>query len=188
MSLTMDDLVFDSQPDPITEEGEPTKPRRGRPPGSKNGSARAKLPAAQNRTVNEAMGAMQSAYDLIGLFLKPLAPTAAAMFSAGVPKAQESNQRAFEASPKLAKRIASGGEKGGVAGFVIGNAVLVAPVVAIASAEIKLKAPTKKPKAPRPAQQTTAQRQDIPRPQGVQQVATGEGFEIPNVPVFQAFK
>jgi hypothetical protein len=194
MVITVDDLVFDETPDAITEEGEPVAEsprRRGRPPGVKNGEGqgRARRSTGENRTVSEALGAMQSAYDLIGLLLLPIAPNASRLFTSGIRTAQESNRRAFEASPKLAKRIATTGEKGGTVGFVIGNAVLIAPVVIAASAEIGTRLPQKTPKprpqAPQPTQrpqQSQPQRQDIPRPN------VAEGFVVPTVPIWDPVK
>jgi hypothetical protein len=188
MAISVDDLVFDTPPDDITEAGEPAKPRRGRPPGTRNGEGKGRRTTSESRTVSEAMGTMQSAYDLIALLLKPLAPNAARIFSDGVPKAQESNRRAFEASPKLAKRVASTGEKGGSAAFFIGNAALIAPVVAVAAGEVSAKLPKDRvPRAPRPPQQRQQPqqpRQDIPRPKAQPLIPTGEGFEIPNVPIW----
>lgn len=192
--LNVDDLVFDTPPDdPIGEAGE-TKPRRGRPPGTKNGEGRGRRTTAENKTVAEAIGTMQSAYDLLALMLQPLAPNAARIFREGISKAQESNRRAFEASPKLAKKVASTGEKGGGAAFFIGNAVLIAPVVAAASREVQAKLPAdaRKPKPPKPAQRppqpAQQPRQDIPRPKAQPLIPTGEGFEIPNVPIWDPSK
>lgn len=193
MALSVDDLVIDSTPEGITEEGEPSK-RRGRPPGVKNGEGRTRRTTTENRTVSEALGAMQSAYDLIGLLLKPIAPNASRIFTEGVNRAQESNRRAFEASPKLAKRVATTGEKGGAAGFFIGNAVLIAPVVLAASAEIQLRMPAKTAK-PRPQgpgtrdTRTQPQAQDIPRPPLIPtNTPKAEGFEVPKVPIWDAAK
>lgn len=188
MGLSVDDLVYDAAPDePITESGEP-RARRGRPPGTKNGEGKGRRTTAENRTVSEALGTMQSSYDLIGLLLTPLAPNTARIFKDGVRSAQESNKRAFEASPKLAKRVASTGEKGGAAAFFIGNTVLIMPVVAAAVTEVQAKLPAeaRKPRPPKPAPQPRpTPAQDIPRPPRSQQIIpTGEGFEIPDVPIW----
>jgi hypothetical protein len=193
MPIDPESFVFDSAPegDPITESGE-TKPRRGRPPGTKTGEGRGRRSPGESKTISEAMGTMQSAYDMVALLLSPIAPNAARLFRDGISRAQESNRRAFEASPKLAKRVASTGEKGGGAAFFIGNAVLIAPVVAAASREISSKMPAKpatpkpqkRPQQPQQPQQRPTQGQDIPRQTARQVIPTGEGFQIPDVPVW----
>jgi len=83
------------------------------------------------------MGTMGGAYDFILLGLNMVSPVAAAEWAGKLDTLQETNKRFFEADPKLAARVARIGSTGGMAGFLIANALAIVPVIQLAIPDIQ---------------------------------------------------
>lgn len=122
-----------------------TMPDAGRrKPGRPKGSTNTTTPrtAGPATDVKKALATMQGLYEGVAgaLMLFGLPGTASTLVSR-IEQVQVQNEQAFSASPKLAKAIANVGQTGGVAAFFIGNAVMVAGVVAVGRQELAMKRP-----------------------------------------------
>jgi hypothetical protein len=80
------------------------------------------------KDVEAAMAAMDTLYGERSKYLMLFTPPAAEELDKRLEKQRETNRACFEASPSLAKRVASVGGKGGVLLFLLSNVSLIAVV------------------------------------------------------------
>ena len=138
--MTMDAEPLDidessiSKPLPLDEKGEQPK-RRGRPPGATNKTTTS--PRSNTANVTAALATMGSLYDFMTMGLTMVSPIAAMELVDKLEQLQANNKRAFEASPKLAQRIATIGSGGGVTTFIVGNLIVLAPIIQKALPDIQ---------------------------------------------------
>lgn len=110
---------------PVDVQPEEEKPRRGRPPGSRN--------KPKGADTESALAVMSGFYDALNMGLMLLgSPTASMQLADARDRLQESNKASFEASPKLASTIAKIGQGSGVASFFVTNAITLFPIAQIA--------------------------------------------------------
>lgn len=113
------------------------KPRRGRPPGSRNKTSSAGANKSESATLSQALKTMDSLYEMsaAGLMLFGLTGTAE-LWANQTETLRESNKSALAASPRLAAAIASAGSVGGAAAFFSAHIMAIAPVALMARMEL----------------------------------------------------
>ena len=111
--------------------------KRGRPAGTGNATK-------SSSEVDQALATLETAYQFIVLGLTMVgAPQAGADLAEKIDFLQEQNKGFLTADRKLAQRIAGIGSASGRAGFVVTNAIAIAPVIMLASKEIQTRRPVK---------------------------------------------
>lgn len=108
--------------------------RRGRPPGSVNGTgkapARAGGTAKSKAAVDGALATMESAYSALSMGMLMLGrPLTAELIALKSEQWQASNRQAFESSAKLAASISGVGQASGVAMFAVTNIVAAGSIM-----------------------------------------------------------
>lgn len=104
------------------------KPRRGRPPGSKNRTTASGTTDAA--TLKQALATLDSLYSFTasGLLMLGL-PQTAMDWAESAEKLSKTNGEALKASPRLAKAIANAGNVGGATTFVVAHAMAISSLV-----------------------------------------------------------
>lgn len=117
--------------------------KRGRPAGTGTTSK-------ASTEVDQALATLETAYQFVVLGLTMVgAPQAGADLAEKIEFLQEQNKGFLTADRKLAQRIAGIGSASGRAGFIVTNAIAIAPVIMVAAKEIQSRRPVKITPVPR---------------------------------------
>lgn len=118
-------FTIDTDTPPASE-----KPRRGRPPGSKNRTPVARSTATDAATLKQALATLDSLYEFasVGLLMLGL-PQTATDWAESAERLSKTNEEALKAAPKLARAIANAGNVGGATTFVVAHVMAVSSVV-----------------------------------------------------------